>query len=70
MNKIEVLDKLAKEKGFPDWKALSEGKDKQETPSLVSNVLSLVASQKETERVFKKETVERAVEIALEGEKK
>lgn len=65
MEKIEVLDKLAKEKGFSDWKTLSEGKDKQETPGFVSGVLGSVTHQKETERVFKKETVERAVEIAL-----
>jgi hypothetical protein len=62
---IEVLDKLAKEKGFANWKELSEGKDKQGEQQ--TGFLGLPSMARETERLFKKETVERAVLLALEG---
>jgi hypothetical protein len=64
MNQIEVLDKLAKEKGFANWKDLSEGKDKPSEGQ--AGFLGIPSMAKEVERTFKKETVERAVQIALE----
>lgn len=67
MNQIEVLDKLATEKGFANWKELSEGKDKQGEQQ--AGFLGLPSMAKEQPRLFKKETVERAVQIALEGTK-
>jgi hypothetical protein len=61
----EVLDKLAKEKGFATWKELSEGKDK--VGGQQAGFLGLPSAAKEEERLFKKETVERAVQLALEA---